>query len=279
MRGKTIWNMLWEVLSPILLYILLSVILTGILEMVFPVLLEPENSMWLLTLVNAFQIPVFLLLYRRQRARTAVSLAAANRRQPAWKKSFGVKELFLAALGGILLARGVNGLIGLTPLPRLFPAYETVSETLYQGSLLSQVMGSVVTASVLEETLMRGLIYERLRRIFSDLRPAVVAGALIFALFHGNVVQGAYAFFIGLYFVWLYEGYGSLLPAILAHAAANASSVLLEQTGWLDALYEDLPLYLALTALCLAAGAFCWSRVKLSRLGKKDRTGENAWKF
>ena len=84
----------------------------------------------------------------------------------------------------------------------------------------------------------------------------------MFALFHGNVVQGAYAFLIGLYFVWLYEAYHSLVLPVLAHAAANASSVLLEQTGWLDGLYADLPLYFLTTALCLGAGAFCWSRAR-----------------
>ena len=47
---------------------------------------------------------------------------------------------------------------------------------------------------------------------------------------------------------------------MLAHAAANASSILLEQTGWLEPLYAELPGYLLLTAACLAVGAVCWGR-------------------
>ncbi len=266
MRKKTIGFMLWELASPLLFYIVLSMILTGILEMVFPAFLEPENAMWLLTLVNAFQIPVFLLLYRRQRAQTAVSFETAGRdRRLAREKSLGVRELTFAVSGGVLLARGLNGLIGLTPLPFLFPAYEAVSEAIYQSSLLSQILASVVTAPVLEETLMRGILYERLRGFFTNVPPAAFMGALLFALFHGNVVQGVYAFLIGLYFVWLYEAYDSLIPAILAHAAANASSVLLERTGWMDIRYTNLPEYLVMTLLCLTAGGLCWSRIRISR--------------
>ena len=207
MRGKTFWNMVWELVSPILLYLLLSISLTGVLGLAVPVLEEPENSMWLLTLVNGFQIPVFLWLYRKESWGTErhrkesfgkESQTAAGER-PVWKRSFGLSDLLAAALGGLLLARGFNGLIGLTPLPQLFPAYESVTEAMYGGSLLSQTLASVVTAPLLEEILTRGLIYGRLRPYFTDPRPAVLLGALIFALFHGNVVQGIYAFFLGLY--------------------------------------------------------------------------------
>ena len=268
MRGKTFWNMVWKLVSPILLYLLLSISLTGVLGLAVPVLEEPENSMWLLALVNGFQIPVFLWLYRKESWGTErhrkesfgkESQTAAGER-PVWKRSFGLSDLLAAALGGLLLARGFNGLIGLTPLPRLFPAYESVTEAMYGGSLLSQTLASVVTAPILEELLTRGLVYGRLRPYFTDPRPAVLLGALIFALFHGNVVQGTYAFFLGLYFVSLYETYHSLLLPILAHAAANASSILLEQTDWLDPLYADLPAYFLTTAVCLAAGAACWRR-------------------
>lgn len=268
MRKGTFWNMLWKLVSPILLYLLLSMSLTGVLELAAPALAEPENAMWLLMLVNGFQIPVFLWLYRKESWGTEKhrkescgkeSQTAAGER-PVWKRSFGLSDLLAAALGGLLLARGFNGLIGLTPLPRLFPAYESVTEAIYGGSLLSQTLASVVTAPILEELLTRGLFYGRLRPYFTDPRPAVLLGALIFALFHGNIVQGTYAFFLGLYFVSLYEAYQSLLLPMLAHAAANASSILLEQTDWLDPLYADLPAYFLTTAVCLTAGALCWSR-------------------
>ena len=187
---------------------------------------------------------------------------AENQRGSESRRVPAGENRILEVLGGFFLARGFNGLIGLTPLPRLFSGYQSVTESIYRAGLLSQIFASVVTAPVLEELLMRGLIYSRLRSFFSDVRPAVLAGALVFALFHGNVVQGIYAFLIGLYFVWLYEAYHSLVPAVLAHAAANASSILLEELGWLDGFYADLPLYFLTTALFLGAGAFCWSRAR-----------------
>lgn len=261
MREKSRWSAraLWELIFPVFLYFILSMSLTGILEMMIPALTEEQNSMWLLTLVNTIQIPVFFLIYGSGQDKEEDT--------EAWKKRFGFSDLILAVLGGIFLSRGLNGLIGLTPLPRLFPAYEAVSETFYSGSLISRVFASAVTAPVLEEVLMRGLIYGRLRCWFSDLRPAILVGALVFAVFHGNMVQGVYAFFLGLYFVWLYEVYHTLLLPVAAHAAANISSILLEQTGWLDRFYEELPVYFLTVAICLTAGGFCWSRAKKKKSG------------
>ena len=86
MRGKTFWNMVWELVSPILLYLLLSISLTGVLGLAVPVLEEPENSMWLLALVNGFQIPVFLWMYRKQG--WAEKQHGRENRKPAWRKSF-----------------------------------------------------------------------------------------------------------------------------------------------------------------------------------------------
>ena len=149
--------MLVELIVPPFLYLLLTMSFTGILEMVFPVLEEPSNAMWLLALVNLLQIPVFFQMYRRLRLAEACGEEREGRRRetavPAWKRRLGPADLLSAVLGGFFLARGFNALLGLTPLPRLFPAYETVSETIYRGSLLSQAAASVVTAPVLEELL------------------------------------------------------------------------------------------------------------------------------
>ena len=259
MKEKGSLGMFFRILSPLLFYLLFSMIFTGLLEMAFPVLLERENAMWLLSLVNVSEILALGWLYRGE----LLENEALGGRMPAWKRSFGPKEILWAAAGGIFLARGFNGLIGLTPLPRLFPGYAPVAEQIYGGSLLSQAAASVITAPLVEELLMRGLVYRRIRTCLERFRPALFLGALIFGLFHGNLVQGVYAFLMGLFFIWLYESGHSLLLPVIAHGAANASSILLERTGWLGLLYETVPAYMLTTAVCLLAGFFCWSRFRL----------------
>ena len=74
-------------------------------------------------------------------------------------------------------------------------------------------------------------------------------------------MQGLFAFLIGLYLNWVYEAEGSLPPAILAHAAVNASTIFLERMPeWQNVLYGSLPLYLAVTAVCLLAGFCVWKK-------------------
>ena len=98
MRGKSVWNMLRELVSPILLYVLLTMILTGILEMAVYPLAEPENAMWLLTLVNAFQIPVFLWIYRRQKIREAVRAGESLREKTGFWKTGGSRAAWKRVL-------------------------------------------------------------------------------------------------------------------------------------------------------------------------------------
>lgn len=171
-------------------------------------------------------------------------------------------------LGGILLACGWNILIGLTPLPTYFSGYEAATEGVYACSLISQILGSILVASFFEELVMRGLLYRRLRAGLSQsddpkagLRASLIWGAVLFGLFHGNLVQGIYAFLMGLFFVCVYEKKRGLWAPVLAHACANASSILLEATGLSGLLYatEAGQIFAMIVFLCL--GGYCWRRI------------------
>jgi len=125
----------------------------------------------------------------------------------------------------------------------------------------------VVVAPLTEEPLFRGLLLRGFRSRHG-FWAAAWWSALLFAVFHLNPWQMPAALLLGLFFAWLTLRSGSLLPAILGHAAANSLSVIaiygsLErlipglvsqdtssvvlQPRWLDASA------LLLFALCLAA--------------------------
>ncbi len=250
--------MIGSLVFPVVLYLLLSMSITGLLQMIIPAFSNASAAMWLLTLANALQIPVFGLMYRRDRGEKLL-----------WKKKWNTRLFLLVVLTSFFFSRGVNGFLGLTPLPRLFPGYEAAAGEIYSCSLVSQVMASVITAPILEELLMRGILYRRLRRFLPDKRYAFIAGAFLFALFHGNVVQGIYAFFTGLFFIWVYEVSDSLVPAVAAHMTANASSIFLERTGIFDGLYDSLPIYFLTTAVCLLLSAFFWKKIRMKSWKKR----------
>lgn len=188
----------------------------------------------------------------------------ADGRESLWKTGKRC-EARAAALGDSrrsLSGSGLNALLGLTPLPRLFPGYAPAVEGLYGGSVLAVVAASVLAAPILEELLFRGIIYGSLKRGLPSSRAALICASLLFGILHGNVVQGVFAFLVGLFLNWIYEAEGSLLPAILAHSAVNASTVFLAvaEPEWLTALMEQTPFYLVMTAFCLLAGFWCWKK-------------------
>ena len=258
--GKT----LWELAMPFLLYVSLNMAIQAALELCFfEFFTAPEHAAWELAAVNAIEIPIFYRMYREDRIRERLDgqESGSSGKIAVWKKQSRISCMLMAILGGLLLGRGFNLLIGLTPLPTLFPGYETASDSLYTGSLLSLVAASVVTAPILEELLVRGILYRNLKRALQNPYAAIACASLLFGILHGNLVQGLFAFLIGLYLNWVYEAEGSLLPAILVHGAVNASTIFLERMPeWQSVLYGSLPLYLAVTAVYLLAGFCIWKK-------------------
>ncbi len=238
---------IWRIIFPILLYEVLSMLYPEFLRIVLGERQsEPTLAMWFLAIENLLMLPVFWLLYQRER------------RKHGRKASFGGKDVFCVILGSLCISRGINYFLAITFLPELFPGYRAVSEEIYDCGLWSQIAATVVSAPLLEEVLMRGLVYERLKEAAGNVRMAMITSALIFGLFHGNVVQGIYAFAMGLFFVQVYEACGSLALAVLAHIAANTVSVLAGQYSWTGRLNGIPGVYYLVTACFLMAGLFCW---------------------
>ena len=93
--------------------------------------------------------------------------------------------------------------------------------------------------------------------------PAALISAVLFGLYHGNLLQGVYAFLLGLVLAWLYERFQTLAAPWLFHAAANMTSIIAVNTG-LEILTEKTDRFVFGTALVLAAvlSVFCLIRIE-----------------
>lgn len=252
MGRKTAFRNIWGVLSPLLLYFVLETVLYLIFALGIPAFASREGGMWLVMTTHLFLFPVFFYLYKKE-TREAKDIS-----------SFRKGDLILVVLGAVFFSRGLNAFISLTPLPFLSPKYQEVEEIIYGSSLLSQILASAVTAPFLEETLMRGVIYNRIKRYTGSVRFAIIGSALIFGIFHGNIVQGVYAFLLGLFFADLYESYHSLIPPVAAHMAANLASLLMGFMPSFEWISENLAYYCLFMAVCLFLGWFLWKKIKIS---------------
>ena len=91
-------------------------------------------------------------------------------------------------------------------------------------TLIFFVVMAVAVAPVAEEILFRGILYPAVKQLGYP-RVAAIGTALLFALFHVNLLTFASLTAVALGLIALYEFTDNLLAPIIAHAIFNASNV------------------------------------------------------
>lgn len=114
-------------------------------------------------------------------------------------------------------------------LPQLEQEYTEVMNAGDLGTVaLLPILATALGAPVVEEVLCRGVAFACARRALPRVWMANVLQALLFAVLHGNITQGAYAFAIGLVLGGVWLRYRRLGCCIAVHFAVNASSYVME---------------------------------------------------
>ncbi len=218
----------------------------------------------------ALTLPVLILYYRMDRKREAAAGQARS-----YQKARPWQFLPVIVLGMTACLAG-NNLIMASGLYQVSESYQEISELLYGGKLAIEFIGLGILVPVVEEMIFRGLMYRRLRE-YTPMGPAAVVCSLIFAFYHGNLVQGVYAFCLSLLFIYVYERFHSMAAPVLFHGAANLVSVAVSELGLLDWAYRSAGTFWGMTVLCcglLILMVYLIERfVHLEELTEKKETG------
>lgn len=126
----------------------------------------------------------------------------------------------LVGTGGWILAIGIHHLIAQVIGPPLDAANMEMNSTSDYWIMI--LIGAVMPA-ICEEALFRGAIQGVLERKGEWF--AILVSGILFGLFHLDPWRIAPAAFLGIMFGWLTVRTQSLLPAILAHFANNATAI------------------------------------------------------
>ena len=143
--------------------------------------------------------------------------------------------IILAIATGQFLNDLINGL----HLNDLFTGYSEVSEQAFSGQpvgLMILVVG--IIGPICEELMFRGIVFHRLKDWVKP-QAAIVISALLFGIYHGNVVQFFYATCMGVMLAIIYDKTGTLWISIVAHIAANLWS-LFGSSFW-SSLWQRIP--------------------------------------
>ena len=223
---------------------------------------------------TAASLALAVLWWRRLRPQARLRREVARPSRPG-------RRVLLAC---VLLVLGLVLQVTLSAvLTMVLPLFPEVMEFYLELMELAGISGpmdfvtlvdTAVLAPIAEEALCRGVALEFcLRATCPDLRPAAggeiprarfwaanVAQALVFAVMHLNIVQGAYAFALGLLLGWLVRRTGSLRAAVLLHMAVNGASALMDV---LEPLLGDA-LVPALVVGSLVSAALIWGVARLT---------------
>lgn len=177
---------------------------------------------WLLSMVPMylFGFPVFYLILRplSQKKLAARRLEA---RDFFIFLFIAYTLLYLGNLVGTVINAVTNLLAGAQ-------SSADATEIIGESSLWLVFLFAVILGPLVEEVMFRGLILRRLLPFGEGF--AILASALLFGLFHGNLSQFIYAFLLGTLFGFLHCRTGKLWHTILLHAAVNFMGSILPLT-------------------------------------------------
>lgn len=130
------------------------------------------------------------------------------------------KDIPLLFIMGMAAALCFNILFALLQITGSSAQYTEVAQKQFALPLWAGIFLYGVISPIAEEVLFRGIVYNRLDRLFGR-TIAIIGSALLFGVYHGNIVQALYGFILGVLIAVLYERYGAFVVPVLIHSAAN----------------------------------------------------------
>lgn len=259
----------WRCMLPIVVYILLQGVCSAAVVMLYYMkkglwkVMESGSSTALSQVLDATKgdmvqltyfsmlvgylvlIPVFAWMIHRDRIRNHYKEQLAGGIQLAYTYSSFLYLVF----GGAASCLASSNMIAMSGLTQASDSYTSTVDVLFSTGVGWEILGIGILAPLTEELLFRGLVYNRLKE-FSPVVMSAVWASLIFALLHGNLVQGIYGFVMGCLFCYVYERYDSLLAPIILHISSNMVAIVGSETGILDFMYTGPVAFYASTFLC-----------------------------
>lgn len=138
-------------------------------------------------------------------------------------------DLGLVMIFGVFLNAVISPLvsIAMTYIPSsMAQSYTDTMDIIIGGSsVILIIFTTSIVAPLFEEIVVRGVILNDFKKAV-PLWLAIIIQAILFGLMHGNIVQGTYAFVIGVIFGIIYHKYKSIWVPIGMHFAFNSTSIL-----------------------------------------------------
>lgn len=167
----------------------------------------------------------------------------------------------VAQLGASFIVNGISRL-----LPGALERYTKLMETagLEDSQNMLTLLYAVILGPIGEELIFRGVTLRSARRVF-PFWGANLMQAILFGVFHMNLIQGVYAFALGLILGLICQRLGSIYYSIFLHICFNLMGTV--GASLLNGVGENNPLLLLFYPFLLAALV---GSILLIRYGKRQ---------
>ena len=159
---------------------------------------------------SVIAVPMLVHLYRED---------SVFRGKEHWNGKIAAAAFFSGA--GISLA------FGLVVRALQISGAALADESLFTGNLWLEAVVLLAASPILEEYFFRGVLYGRCKELVSAPAAAFMTAAF-FGVFHWDLVQGIYSFFMGLILAYLMEKTNTVKAPVVFHFAANLAALVLE---------------------------------------------------
>lgn len=168
-------------------------------------------------------LPSYYLIYRKRKQELMTFVSV---------RGIGFISIPVLILLGLSVNFIIEWLLSLASeidfLAPIFERYEMLAQMITGGGFVMSLLTVGIIGPIFEEILFRGLIFGELRKI-TKVRTALFIQAVLFGVYHLNIIQSSYAFVIGILLGFVYYRSNSIVAPVLVHATINSSTVILSQ--------------------------------------------------
>ncbi len=207
--------------------------------------LNRDMLVWgiLLAEAAAFLIPTIVVILPLRRGESLKS--------PIAKTRISFPTVALSVRLGITVSLA-SFLINLLALQLAGQDVSIMNPALFQasdigGHPLSYILAVAVVPAIVEEIFLRGTVLPVFSR-YAGTGLSILLTALVFAMLHGSLGNFAGPLLGGLVFGWLTFVYGSIWPAVIAHAANNLCYLF---GLWLTDTYSAFGIWRQMPSFCV----------------------------
>jgi len=173
-----------------------------------------QISVYINGLANLVTLPYLYKEYKKVRVKD-ISPVVKRRYDSCVKKWWPC-----VAAVTIVLAVGLNYMLSQFSFVQNSQSYQQAAKMQYSVSLVEGLIIFGFVIPFVEEMIFRGVLYNKLKEYFVPVW-SVFLSAMIFGMYHGNIVQLVYAFLMGSVMAYVYEKTKRFSMPVMMHCLAN----------------------------------------------------------